>query len=177
MMCAQFLTRQSGEQQGRLSRWLEHGFDRMRDWYDRGLVWALRHQFLMLLVTIALIVLTGYLYVVIPKGFLPEQDTGMIIGQAQAREDISFEAMAKIVNECAAIIVKDPAVSGVVGFAGATGGNSSENTARVFVQLKPFNERPSVQEVMARLRPELAKVVGAKFYMQAVPDVRIGGTP
>ncbi len=175
MMCAQFLTRESGEQQNRFSRWLERGFDRMRDWYDRGLVWALRRQFLMLLVTIALIILTGYLYVVIPKGFLPEQDTGMIMGQAQAREDIAFEAMEEIVKECAAIILKDPAVSGVVSFAGATGGNPTENTARVFIQLKPFNERPSVQEVMARLRPELAKVIGVKFYMQAVPDIRIGG--
>jgi hydrophobe/amphiphile efflux-1 (HAE1) family protein len=175
MMCAQFLTRQGNEQQGRFSRWLEHGFDRMRDWYDRGLVWALQRQLLMLLVTIALIILTGYLYVVIPKGFLPEQDTGMIMGQAQAREDIAFEAMADVVKECAAIIVKDPAVSGVVSFAGATGGNASENTSRVFIQLKPFNKRPSVQEVMARLRPELAKVVGVKFFMQAVPDIRIGG--
>ena len=175
MMCAQFLTRDSGEQQGRFSRWLERGFDRMRDMYDRGLTWALRHEFLMLLVTIALIVLTGYLYVVIPKGFLPEQDTGMFIGQAQAREDISFEAMSEIVKECAAIILKDPAVSGVVSFAGATGGNATENTARMFIQLKPFNERPSVQEVMARLRPELAKVIGVRFYMQAVPDIRIGG--
>ena len=175
MMCARFLTRESGEQQGRFSRWLERGFDRMQDIYDRGLIWALRRQFLMLLVTVALIALTVCLYVVIPKGFLPEQDTGMIMGQVQAREDIAFDAMTEIVKECAAIILKDPAVSGVVSFAGATGGNATENTARVFIQLKPFNERPSVQVVMARLRPELAKVIGAKFYMQAVPDVRIGG--
>jgi hydrophobe/amphiphile efflux-1 (HAE1) family protein len=175
MMCAQFLTRESGEQQGRFARWLESGFDRMRNLYDRGLIWALGHQFPMLLVTIGLIALTVGLYVVIPKGFLPEQDTGMIMGQAQAREDIAFEAMTDIVKECAAIILKDPAVSGVVSFAGATGGNATENTARVFVQLKPFNERPSAQQVMARLRPELAKVIGVKFFMQAVPDIRIGG--
>jgi len=174
MMCGQFLTRESGDQQNRFSRWLERGFDGMRDLYDRGLVWALRHQFLMLLVTIALIVLTGYLYVVIPKGFLPEQDTGIFMGAAQARQDIAFAAMAKIENEYAAIILKDPAVSGVVGFAGATGGNATENQARMFVQLKPFAERPSVQEVMARLRPKVNKVVGAKFFMQAVPDIRIG---
>jgi len=175
MMCAQFLTRESGEAQGRFSRWLERGFDGLRDLYDRGLVWALRHEFIMLLVTIGMIVLTGYLYLVIPKGFLPEQDTGMMMGQAQAREDIAFDAMKKIVNQCAAIILKDPAVSGVVSFAGATGGNATENTARMFVQLKPFAKRPSVQEVMARLRPELAKVIGIKFYMQSVPDIRIGG--
>jgi len=174
MMCAQFLTRESRERQGRFSRWLERGFDRMRDLYDRGLVWALSHQFPMLLVTIGLIVLTVGLYVIIPKGFLPEQDTGIFIGVAQAREDASFEAIAKIENECAAIILKDPAVDGVVGFAGATGGNPSESTARMFAQLKPFGQRPSVQQVMARLRPELAKVVGVKFYMQSVPDIRIG---
>ena len=174
MMCAQFLTRDSGAQ-GRVSRWLERGFDRMRDLYDRGLTWALRHQFLMLLVTIALMAGTVFLYVVIPKGFLPEQDTGIFIGVAQAREDTSFEAIAKIENEYAAIILKDPAVTGIVGFAGATGGNPSESTARMFAQLKPFKQRPSVQEVMARLRPKLDKVVGAKFYMQSVPDIRIGG--
>ena len=173
MMCAQFLTRESGEQ-GRVSRWLERGFDRMRDLYDRGLVWALRHEFLMLLVTIALMAGTVFLYVVIPKGFLPEQDTGIFIGVAQAREDTSFDAIEKIENEFAAIILKDPAVSGIVGFAGATGGNPSESTARMFAQLKPFKQRPSVQEVMARLRPQLDKVVGAKFYMQSVPDIRIG---
>ena len=146
----------------------------MRDLYDRGLTWALRRQFLMLLVTIALMAGTVFLYVVIPKGFLPEQDTGIFIGVAQAREDTSFEAIAKIENEYAAIILKDPAVTGIVGFAGATGGNPSESTARMFAQLKPFKQRPSVQEVMARLRPKLDKVVGAKFYMQSVPDIRIG---
>ncbi len=128
----------------------------------KGWSWALRRRFLTLLVSIALIVLTAYLYVVIPKGFVPEQDTGIFIGVAQAREDIAFDAMAKIENECAAIILKDPAVSGVVGFAGATGGNPSESQARMFAQLKPLNERPSVQDVMARLRPERAKLVGVK---------------
>ena len=174
MMCAQFLTRHRGEQQGRFSRWLESGFDRMRDLYDRGLTWALGHQFPMLLVSIAMIALTVGLYVVIPKGFLPEQDTGIFIGVAQVREDAAFDAIQKIENDCAAIILKDPAVAGIVGFAGATGGNPSESTARMFAQLKPFDQRPSVQQVMARLKPELAKVVGVKFYMQSVPDIRIG---
>ena len=110
----------------------------------------------------------------IPKGFLPEQDTGIFIGVAQAREDTAFDTISAIENECAAIILKDPAVEGIVGFAGATGGNPSESTARMFAQLKPFSERPSVQQVMARLRPKLAQVVGVKFYMQSVPDIRIG---
>ena len=148
---------------------------RMRDFYDRGLAWALRHEFPMLLVSIAMIALTVGLYVVIPKGFLPEQDTGIFIGVAQAREDVAFDAMEKIENECAAIILKDPAVAGVVGFAGATGGNASENTARMFVQLKPFDQRPSVQQVMARLEAQgRPRWSACKFYMQAVPDIRIG---
>jgi multidrug efflux pump subunit AcrB len=174
MMCARFLTRETG-QQGRFSRLLESGFDRIGDAYDRGLRWVLGHQFATLLATIALTVARVFLYIAIPKGFFPEQDTGFIFGEAQARQDISFAAMAQIENEFAAIILRDPAVSGVAGFAGATGGNASENTARMFIQLKPFSERPSAQEVMARLRPQVAKVIGAKFYMQAGQDINIGG--
>jgi multidrug efflux pump subunit AcrB len=134
-----------------------------------------RHQLPTLLATIALVVLTGYLYVIIPKGFFPEQDTGFLFGQLQAREDSSFEAMAKMENEVSDIIQKDPAVYGLVGFAGATGGNSSEATARMFIQLKDFGQRPPIEQVMARLRPQVAKVVGAKFFMQAGQDVTIGG--
>ncbi len=174
MMCGRFLTRATGNP-GRMSRWLENGFDAILRAYDRGLVWVIKHRFLMLLLTIGLTVATGYLYVVIPKGFFPEQDTGFIFGEAQARQDIAFASMAKIENQYATIVMRDPAVAGVVGFAGATGGNASENTARMFIQLKPFDERPSVQEVMARLRPEVAKVVGAKFFMQAGQDINIGG--
>jgi multidrug efflux pump subunit AcrB len=150
-------------------------FEQMRDGYDRGLRWVLRHQASTLSSTLALIGLTGFLYVAIPKGFFPEQDTGFIFGQAEARQDISFAAMSKIENELARIILLDPAVAKLVGFAGATGGNPSENTARLFIQLKPFDERPPVQEVMRRLRPKVAQVIGAKFYMQAGQDVTIGG--
>jgi len=174
MMCGRFLTRVTGNP-GRMSRWLESGFDRLLRSYDRGLVWVLRHRFFMLLVTLGLIAATGYLYISIPKGFFPEQDTGFIFGSAQARQDISFDAMAKVENQFAAIIMRDPAVSGVVGFAGATGGNATENTARMFIQLKPFDQRPPVQEVIARLRPQVAKVVGVKFFMQAGQDINIGG--
>ena len=174
MMCGRFLARDTGNA-GRFSRWLEGGFDRLIKAYDRGLVWVLRRQFPMLLVTIALTAATVFLYITIPKGFFPEQDTGFIFGDAQARQDISFASMAKIENQFAAILLRDPAVSGVVGFAGATGGNATENTARMFIQLKPFSQRPSVQTVMERLRPQVAKVVGAKFYMQAGQDINIGG--
>ncbi|HUB95545.1 MAG TPA: efflux RND transporter permease subunit [Stellaceae bacterium] len=175
MMCSLFLTREGEEKENRFGRALERGFERLRDAYDGGLQWVFRHQLPMLLLTIALIILTFVLYVFIPKGFFPEQDTGFIFGQAEARQDISFDGISKIENEGARIITADPAVSGVVGFAGATGGNSSESTTRYFIQLKPFGQRPSVQVVMARLEAKLAQVVGARFYLQAGQDITIGG--
>ncbi|HEY1543434.1 MAG TPA: efflux RND transporter permease subunit [Xanthobacteraceae bacterium] len=176
VMCSRFLTRESAHGTNFVSRWSERTFDWLIGGYDRGLKWVFRHQFLMLLVTLGLIGVTGFLYVEIPKGFFPEQDTGFVFGNAIARQDTSFAAITKIENEFADIISNDPAVSGVVGFAGATGGNSSENTARLFIQLKPQSERDaSAQQVIQRLRPKVAKVVGAKFYMQAGQDVTVGG--
>jgi hydrophobe/amphiphile efflux-1 (HAE1) family protein len=176
VMCSLFLTRESQHGQGRFNRAAERFFDRLIAGYDRGLKWVFRHQFLTLLSTLVLIVVTGFLYVYIPKGFFPEQDTGFIFGQAEARQDISFEAMSKLENDFANVILTDPGVSGVVGFNGATGGNASENTARLFVQLKPLSERKvSAQKIIQRLRPKVAQVAGAKFYMQAGQDVTIGG--
>jgi hydrophobe/amphiphile efflux-1 (HAE1) family protein len=176
VMCSLFLTRESQHGTGRFNRAAERFFERMIQGYDRGLRWVFRHRFPTLLSILALIVVTGFLYVYIPKGFFPEQDTGFIFGQAEARQDISFEGMSKIENEFANVILTDPGVFGVVGFNGATGGNSSENTARLFVQLKPLSERgASAQQIIQRLRPKVAQVSGAKFYMQAGQDVSIGG--
>jgi hydrophobe/amphiphile efflux-1 (HAE1) family protein len=174
MMCAKFLRREDPADK-REPGLFERGFERVRGAYDRGLQWTFRHSFLMLVLTLALMALTGVLYVVIPKGFLPEQDTGFIFCSVQARQDTSFAAMRKIENELAEIVLHDPAVSAVVGFAGATGPNASESTARVFIQLKPFNQRPAVQQVMARLQPQFNTVIGAKVYMQAGQDINIGG--
>jgi hydrophobe/amphiphile efflux-1 (HAE1) family protein len=175
VMCSLFLTRRGGRGHGRLYRAAESFFEWLIRGYDRGLQWVFRHRFLTLLSTLGLIVVTGLLYVEIPKGFFPEQDTGFIFGQAEARQDISFESMAKIEEQFDRIIRADPAVSGVVGFVGATGGNAAENTARIFVQLKPRNERDvSAQQIIQRLRPKVAQVQGAKFYMQAGQDVTVG---
>ncbi len=175
MMCSLFLAREHERTPGRISRAFERFFDRSLAVYERGLDWVFAHRLPMLLATIALIVLTGYLYVEIPKGFFPQQDTGFLFGQVEARQDISFAGMSKINDQISKIVVADPAVSGMVSFAGATGGNASENTARMFIQLKPFSQRPGIAEVMARLRPQVAKVIGARFYMQAGQDVTIGG--
>jgi hydrophobe/amphiphile efflux-1 (HAE1) family protein len=175
-MCSLFLTREHERPSGRINRAFESFFDRMLAGYDRGLNWVFRHQLSMLLGTITLVVLTGYLYYVIPKGFLPEQDTGFLFGDIEARQDISFAAMAKLEDQVSKIVLQNPAVSGLVGFAGATGGNSSENTARMFIQLKPFSQRPGIEQVMAELRPKIAtQVIGAQFYMQAGQDITVGG--
>ncbi|MBI2741806.1 MAG: multidrug efflux RND transporter permease subunit [Rhodospirillales bacterium] len=176
VMCARFLKRQTGHKRGRLDQMCEDAFEASVRFYDRGLQWVLRHQFVTLMSTIVLIFVTGYLYVVIPKGFFPEQDTGFIFGQAEARQDISFAAMAELQNRLSAIIQKDPGVSGVVGFVGSTGGNSAENTARMFIQLKPFGERTaSAQQIIQRLRPKVAEVPGVKYFMQAGQDINVGG--
>jgi hydrophobe/amphiphile efflux-1 (HAE1) family protein len=176
MMCSLFLAREHERSPGRVSRAFERFFDWMVAEYDRGLNWVFRHQFLTLLGTLALIVLTGYLYYVIPKGFIPQQDTGFLFGQLEARQDISFAAMSKLQDQAAKIVLQNPAVSGMVAFAGATGGNSSENTARMFIQLKPFAQREGIQQVMAELRPKIAaQVIGANFFMQAAQDITVGG--
>ncbi|MGA7791154.1 MAG: efflux RND transporter permease subunit [Xanthobacteraceae bacterium] len=175
MMCSLFLTRGSDRPAGRISRAFESFFDWMLAGYDRGLNWVFRHQLPTLLATISLVMLTGYLYVIIPKGFLPEQDTGFIFGEAEARQDISFAGMANIENQISKVVLENPAVYGLVGFAGATGGNSSENTARMFIQLKPIGQRPPIEQVMAELRPKVGQVIGARFYMQAGQDITVGG--
>ncbi len=176
VMCSLFLTRESAHGTNFISRWSEAVFDRMIKGYDRGLKWVFKHQFLMLITTLVLIVVTGIMYAEVPKGFFPEQDTGFIFGQAEVRQDSSFASIRATENQFAKIIGADPAVSGVMGFAGSTGGNSSESTARLFIQLKPLSERgASAQQVIQRLRPKVAQVPGAKFFMQAGQDVTVGG--
>ncbi len=176
VMCARFLRHESTENTGRFNRAAERFFDWMLKEYDRGLKWVFRHQFLTLLATLALVAVTGFLYVYIPKGFFPEQDTGFIFGEAETRQDSSFAAMANIEKEYATIIEQDPAVAAVMGFVGATGNNASESTARMFIQLKPFDERnATAQQIIQRLRPKVAQVEGARYYMQAGQDIQIGG--
>jgi hydrophobe/amphiphile efflux-1 (HAE1) family protein len=175
MMCSLFLAGEHNRPQGPISRAFERFFQWMLNTYDRGLNWVFHHQFLTLLTTIALIALTGYLYYVIPKGFIPQEDTGFLFGELEARQDSSFAAIAQMQDQVSKIILKNPAVSGLVSFAGATGFNPSENTARIFVQLKPFGHRPGIEQVIKQLRPQIAKVIGARFYMQVPQDITVGG--
>jgi multidrug efflux pump subunit AcrB len=176
VMCALFLKHEDKHRTNRFNDMAEGFFDGMVRFYDRGLQWVLRHQFLTLLPTIGLLVLTGVLYVAIPKGFFPQEDTGFIFGEADARQDMSFAGMSSLMLQLIDKIRQDPAVESVTGFAGATGGNASESTGRMNIQLKPFEDRTaSADQVIARLRRVTAEVPGVKFFMQSGQDINVGG--
>jgi hydrophobe/amphiphile efflux-1 (HAE1) family protein len=176
VMCSLFLKGEAERPPGRISQLAERGFEAFLRMYDRGLVFVLRHQLSTLLSTIVLIFVTGYLYMTIPKGFFPEQDTGFIFGQADAREDISFNAMAQLSHQIVDIVRRDPDVSGIISFTGASAYNPTENTARVFIQLVPHDQRRQTSnQIIQRLRPKVAQVQGVKFFMQSGQDISVGG--
>jgi hydrophobe/amphiphile efflux-1 (HAE1) family protein len=176
VMCSLFLKGHNEHPPGRLSRLAERGFQATLNGYDRGLKFVFRHQFATLMSTLILIAVTGLLYMKIPKGFFPQQDTGFIFGQAEARQDTSYQKMVGITHKLAAIVRQDPAVAGVLYFAGASPFNPTENTARVFIQLKPHDQRDlTSDQIIQRLRPKVAAVEGAKFFMQSGQDISVGG--
>jgi multidrug efflux pump len=171
MMCAKLL--RSERAHGALYRMSERIFNGMRHLYDVTLRWALRHSRFMLGLLLVTIGVSIGLFFVIPKGFFPEQDTGRISGTIQAEQDISFQAMKNKLTEVVDIIRTDPDVDSVSAF---TGGGTGTNTARMFIALKPFNERKATaKQVIDRLRKSLAQVPGAPTYFQSVQDLRIGG--
>jgi HAE1 family hydrophobic/amphiphilic exporter-1 len=174
MMCARLLKPESKEH-GRLYRLSERGFDGLLNVYEAGLKIVLRHRFITLMTMLGTIALTGYLYVLIPKGFFPEQDTGLIIGLSEAAQDISFQAMAERQQALLDALMRDPAVASIGSAVGAGGGNTTVNDGRVYIALKPKSQRGSMVEVLARLRTNLAKIQGITLYMQAAQDITIGG--
>ena len=173
MMASRFMKDHKHAKHGRLYMAFERGFDAMLNGYARGLDFCIRWRFVTLLVFFATAGLTVYLFMIIPKGFFPSQDTGLIIGTAEAAQDVSFEEMERKTEELGAVVQKDPAVFSV---AMALGGSNALNNARVFITLKPREERPvTAQQVIARLRPQLAKVEGGALFLQAAQDIRVGG--
>ncbi len=175
MMCAVLLKRETDQGHGRLYKASEWLFDKMRSGYDVSLRWALRHPRFMLTLTVLTVGINIYLFAIIPKGFFPEQDTGRISGAIQAAQDISFQAMREKLIQVVDLISKDPDVTHVTGFTGG-GGGSTTNTARMFIALKPFQERKaSAKQIIGRLRGKLAGIPGAPTYLQPVQDLRIGG--
>jgi hydrophobe/amphiphile efflux-1 (HAE1) family protein len=175
MMCARLLEHDRGKKHGRLYQLFERGFDSLLAWYERGLKLALRYRFATLLVMLGTIALTGYLYYVIPKGFFPLQDTGMLFGIAEASEDISFPAMAERQQALMDTVLQDPAVESVSDFIGPGGSTPTLNQGRGFIVLKPLDQRDvSAAQVIQRLRPKLAKIQGATLYLQPAQDITIG---
>jgi multidrug efflux pump len=177
MMCAVLLRGDRGEPHGWVYRASEAGFEAMLRGYRRTLSVALRHPRLVMLVLLAVLGLNFHLYAVVPKGFVPQQDTGLLIGSIQADQNISFQLMRQKLTQFVDIVRNDVAVDTVVGFTGGGApGSASTNTGTVFASLKPLSERKlSAEEVIGRLRGELAAVAGATLFLQSVGDLGAGG--
>jgi HAE1 family hydrophobic/amphiphilic exporter-1 len=174
MMASRFLREHKETQHGRFYQWSERAFDGMLHGYERGLELALRWRLTTLGIFFATLALSVYLFIIIPKGFFPQQDTGLITGASEAAQDISFADMKRHQEELGKIVQADPDVATVAMAIGGNGG--ALNTGRVFVTLKPRDERTAnAQQIIARLRPKLEKVEGARLFMQAAQDVRLGG--
>jgi len=175
MMAAHMLRPESEERHGRLYRASEGAFNWMHRNYESSLSWVLEHHPLMLFLTLAAVGVSGYLYVAIPKGFFPQQDTGRIMGAIQADQDTSFQSMSGKLLEFVNTVKADPAVDHVIAFTGGNGGGAT-NTGRMFVALKALSERKlSADQVIARIRKATASIAGASLYLQAVQDVNMGG--
>ena len=176
MMASRFLRHEKEIKHNRFYNLTERGFDAMLRAYERGLDVVLRHQFVTLCVFVATLVVTGYLFVTIPKGFFPQQDTGLITGVSEAAQDVSFAEMKRRQEAIGDIVGKDPAVATYAMSIGAGGGVAAVNNGRIFITLKPRSERDvSADQVIARLRPQLERVEGARLFMQAAQDVNVGG--
>ncbi len=173
MMCSLLL--EHGRTHGRIYNWSERVFERILKGYEISLHWMLDRSLFVLIVAIATIGLSVYLYIIIPKGFFPQQDTGRMNGNVIADQAISFQAMQTKLRTLAGIVQSDPGVATVLAFTGG-GGGTTTNTGRVFVSLKPLQQRGvSADQIINRLRPKLTAVPGATLILQAVQDVRIGG--
>ena len=174
MLCAKLLRHRKKEEEGRLYKASERVFERTIAFYGRTLEVVLRHRTSTLLVAVATLVLTIALYVLIPKGFFPVQDTGEIQGVSQADQSISVKGMAKMQQSLAAVILKDPAVDNLSSFIGVDGTNTTLNAGRIQINLKPLNQRDlSASEVIRRLQTKLAKVDGITLFMQPVQDLTV----
>ena len=199
MLCAQFLKSRDESRHGRIYRASENLFLRLHYEYNAGLRWVLRHQTLMLCVTIATAFLNIYLYIIVPKGFFPQQDTGRMGGSTRAAQDISFDAMELKQSKLAQMVLDDPSIASVTAFVGGNGpGGGSSNVGRMFIALKPLSQRPyrvpaddwvnrlrkmlhlhpdhvSADDVVNGLRRKLTSVPGATLFLQVQQDIQVGG--
>ncbi len=175
LLCSRILTPWEHAEHGRLYRMGEAFFEAWKNGYDRSLRWVLRHGRLAMLVFLLVIVATGWMFVAMPKGFLPSDDTGQLFAFTEAAEDISFDAMVEKQREAAAIVRTDPNIAAVMSFIGASGSSQTLNLGRMFILLKPRDQRPDADRIIQELRPRLTSVPGMKVFLQNVPAIRIGG--
>jgi len=177
MMCSRLIRRRDPEREGRFFRASERAFAAVLQTYGRSLHWALANRGLVMLMLAMTVILNVYLFIVIPKGFFPQQDTGRIIGGIQADQAISFQSMAGKLQQFVTIVKADPAIESVVGFTGGgSQGGGQTNSGFVFASLKPRAQRNvSADQVITRLRPKLSQVAGARLFLQAAQDIRTGG--
>ena len=174
MMSARLLRHRPESEKGRFYRSSERMFEEVIAFYGRTLKWVLQHEYSTLLVAAATLVLTIFLYIVVPKGFFPVQDTGVIQGISEGPQDVSFPAMAQRQQDLAAVILKDPAVESLSSFIGVDGINTTLNSGRMMINLKPLEQRKiNAADVMSRLQPQLNKVEGIRLYMQSVQDLTV----
>lgn len=175
MMCGRLLSPEGSQTPGRLSRALEQFFDRLLDIYDRALVVALKYRRITLAIMILTVCLTVGLFVVIPKGFFPQQDTGMIVGISEGAQDISPQAMMERQEAVLSVVSRDPAVASATAYIGPGGSTVTENDGRMFITLKPHSQRrASADQIIMRLNRALQPIQGIRLYMQAAQDINVG---
>jgi HAE1 family hydrophobic/amphiphilic exporter-1 len=174
MLCSRFLRPPHGGG-SRLYRASERFFDEMLRVYDVTLQWTLRHRRFTMAVLLLTFVATAYLFAVIPKGFIPTEDNGTIFAFTEAAQDVSFEEMMARQREVAEVVGRNPHVAQFMSFIGASGSSTVLNNGRIFARLKPRDQRPHVDKIIAELRPQLAAVPGIRVYPQVLPTIRIGG--
>ena len=176
MMCSRILKPHSEEKHGRLFNLTERMFEACKNGYDRTLVWSMDHGRIVMVVFLIIVIATVALFMRMPKGFLPNDDSGQLFAFIEGPQDISFEAMAEAERKVLDIINADPNVEASMGFIGASPFNPSLNVGRATIALKPFGKRKPADEVVRGLRPKLQSVVGVKVFVQNVPVIRIGGS-
>ncbi|HUO05764.1 MAG TPA: MdtB/MuxB family multidrug efflux RND transporter permease subunit [Candidatus Binataceae bacterium] len=174
MMCARLLHHRPAKGRSRMYQLSEDAWERTNAFYARTLEWVLAHENATLAVAIGTLVLTIILYIIVPKGFFPVQDTGVIQGVSQAPETVSFDAMVQRQQALAAVILKDPAVESLSSFVGIDGTNATVNSGRFLINLKPLDQRGAdIETVIDRLQPQLAAVNGVTLYLQPVQDLTV----
>ncbi|MBF0138205.1 MAG: efflux RND transporter permease subunit [Magnetococcus sp. DMHC-1] len=175
MLCSRYLHASHDVAHGRLYRWSERFFLALQHGYDRSLQLVLRHPFLTMVVFVGLLVMTFWIGLRMPTGFLPTEDTGQLLCFTEAEQDVGFDAMVERQLQVAKIVMADPGVGAAMVFVGAGGSSQTLNMGRIFVQLKPRHQRDKADVILQRLRPKLAKVPGIKAFPQNLPAIRIGG--